>query len=75
MAEEDTERNPSWGSQGRPLSGCQAPCWPPGATKDSEGASVTKVLAASQERQIGTQIRVMKGLGVRTEVCLRRKAV
>lgn len=46
-----------------------------GATKDSDGAAVTKVLAASQERQIGTQSRVIKGSGVRTEACLRRKEV
>lgn len=71
VAEEDTERNPTWGSRGRPL------CVPPslGATKDSDGAAVTKVLAASQERQIGTQSRVIKGSGVRTEACLRRKEV
>lgn len=43
---------------------CQALLWALGTTKDTDGASVTEVLAASQERERGTRIRVTKGLGV-----------
>lgn len=62
VAEEDRDKS-HLGKPGRPLGGglpflcqtfigfpvCQALCWAPEATKDSDGAPVTEELAASQE--------------------------